>query len=74
MESLTLALFVLGLLIAAFLVTQSIRRELKTREQVEGYMSRESMHMRRAPSAREPHAPHAHGLQQHTHKSPSNPV
>jgi hypothetical protein len=71
MESLTLALFVLGLLIAAFLVTQIIRRELKTREQMEGYVRRESMRMYRAPLAREPHA---HGLQQQTHNSPPNSV
>jgi hypothetical protein len=74
MESLTLALFVLGLLIAAFLVTQIIRRELKTREQMEGYVRRQSRHMRRAPLARAPRAPHAHGLQQQTHRSPPNSV
>jgi hypothetical protein len=74
MESFTLTLFVLGLLIAALLVTQTIRRELKMREQLKGDLRRASMHMRRAAPAREPHATHAPGMQQHTHNSPSNSV
>jgi hypothetical protein len=72
MESFTLTLFVLGLLIAALVVTQTIRRELKMREQMEGEMRRASMHMRPAAASRGPHAPHAPGMQQHTHKSPTN--
>ena len=75
METFTLTLFVLGLLIAALLVTQSIRRELKMREQVDGDLRRASMHMRPAAPAHSPHATHAHGLrQQHTHKSPPSSV
>jgi hypothetical protein len=74
MESFTLTLFVLGLLIAALLVTQTIRRELKMREQMEGELRRASMHMRRPAPARAPYTPHAPGLQQHTHNSPPNSV
>jgi hypothetical protein len=74
MESFTLTLFVLGLLIAALLVTQTIRRELKMREQMKGDLRRASMHMRRAAPARVPHATHAPGMQQHTHNSPPNSV
>jgi hypothetical protein len=74
MESFTLTLFVLGLLIAALLVTQTVRRELKMREQMGGELRRELIHTRRAATARVPHAPHTHGLQQHTHKSPPNSV
>jgi hypothetical protein len=72
MESFTLTLFVLGLLIAALLVTQTIRRELKMREQLQGELHQELMHMRRGATARGPHATHAPGLQQHIHKSPPN--
>jgi hypothetical protein len=74
MESFTLTLFVLGLLIAALLATQTIRRELKMREQLEGDLRRASMRMRRAAPARGPHATHAHGMQQHTHNSPPDSV
>jgi hypothetical protein len=72
MESFTLTLFVLGLLIAALLVTQTIRRELKMREHLEGDLRRESMHVQQIATARRPHAPHAPNLQQHTRKSPPN--
>jgi hypothetical protein len=72
METFTLTLFVLGLLIAALLVTQTIRRDLKMREQMGGNPRRELMHTRRVATVRVPHAPHAHGLQGHTHKSPSS--
>jgi hypothetical protein len=74
MESFTLTLFVLGLLIAALLVTQTIRRDLKMRRQPEGDLRRLSMHMRRATPARGPHAAHVPGMRQHTHNSPPNSV
>ncbi len=72
MESLTLALFVLGLLIAALLVTLTIRRDLKLREELEVELRRESMHTRPVATARARHATHAHVMQQRTHKSPPN--
>jgi hypothetical protein len=72
MEFFTLALFVLGLLVAALLVTQTIRRELKSREQLEFELRRESMHARPIAKARGRHAPHAPVLRQHTQKSPPN--
>ena len=74
MESLTLFLFVVGLLIAAFIVTQTIRRELKTREHLRSELRRESMHARLAAPAHNLHAPHAPDLRRRTHKSPLDSV
>jgi len=70
MESLTLALFVLGLLIAALFVTQTIRRDLKTREQLESDVRRDSVHARL--NAVERAARQAAVARQHAHKSPHN--
>lgn len=72
MELLTLALFVLGLLFAALLVTQTVRRDLKSRERFEVELRRASMRARPNATARVRHAPHAPILRQHTHKSPPN--
>ena len=72
MESLTLFLFVLGLLLAALVVTQTIRRELKDRERLDSDLRRDTMHVRPDTSAR------AHGVMreqpahQHAHKSSRN--
>ena len=74
MESLTLFFFVVGLLIAALLVTQTIRRELKTREQLRAELRRESIHVRLAAPAHNLHAPHATGLRRQTHESPTDSV
>ena len=46
METLTLLFFVLTLLVAALLVTQTIRRDLKAREYVKGDLRRESIRAR----------------------------
>ena len=70
MESLTLALFVFGLLIAALIVTQTIRRDLKMREQLESNVRRDSLHARL--NAVERAARQAAVTQQPTHKSPQN--
>jgi hypothetical protein len=46
METFTLIFFVLMIFVAALLVTQTIRRELKARERTESTMRRVSLHMR----------------------------
>lgn len=71
MESLTLALFVLGLLIAAFLATQTIRRDLKkARHQMSYDLHRDSLHARL--EAVERAARQAAVARQQAHKTPHN--
>lgn len=66
MEAFTLVFFVLMLFVAALLVTQTIRRDFKSRERIGGGAPRESLH------ARAHAAQHAlHPLQHHAHKSPA---
>jgi hypothetical protein len=72
MESFTLFLFVLGLLVAAFIVTQIIRRELKDREQLESDTRRETLHARPEASARAPRMMRGQPMRQRAHKSPPN--
>ena len=62
MEMFTLIFFVLMLLVAALLVTQTIRRDFKSRERPAGDTRRGQTHAR--------HALHSHPLQHHAHKSP----
>ena len=69
METLTLLFFVLMLIVVAFLVTQTIRRDLKARERTCFDPRRESMHTRHTPTH---HALHS-SLQHHVHKPPPRP-
>ena len=71
MESLTLALFVLGLLTAALFVTQTVRRDLKTRERLESDLRRDSLHARFNAVERAARQAAA-AAQQPAHKSPQN--
>jgi hypothetical protein len=70
-ETFTLLFFVLTLLVAGFIVTQTIRRDLKARGRV-------GIDIRREPTHPRPHAAHrtlpSHSLQQHTHESPPRPL
>jgi hypothetical protein len=59
MEEIPFILFVLALLLAAFFVTQTIRRDLKAKEALKNYLRRESMHVRPSVSARGPRTTHA---------------
>ena len=71
METLTLLFFVLMLLVAALLVTQTIRRDLKAREQIKGGVRREPIHARHHAAQSALHSP---SLQHHAHKSPPRPL
>ena len=68
-ESLTLILFVLALLVAALIVTQTIRRDLKARERLKSESRSVYIHSRAAVTAREPHAPR---VRRQTHESSTN--
>jgi hypothetical protein len=59
MEEITFILFVLALLLAAFLATQTIRRDLKAREVLKNDLRRESTHARPSVTARGPRTTHA---------------
>lgn len=72
MESLTLALFVIGLLIAALLVTLTIRRDLKMREQTSYDLRRDSLHARLEAVERAARARQAAVARQPVGKSPHN--
>lgn len=74
METLTLALFVIGLLIVALLLTQTIRRDIKGREQLESEQRYESARARQVATIRSVRAQRSVVVQQHTHKSPQNSV
>lgn len=68
MEMFTLIFFVLTLLVIALLVTQTVRRDLKSRERPVSGTRRGPTHARHAP------AQHViHPLQHHSHKSPPRP-
>jgi hypothetical protein len=70
MELLTLSLFVLGLLIVAFLVTQSIRHDLKTRQHLSSDLRRDTLQARL--EAVERAARQAAIAQQNAHRPPHN--
>ena len=70
METFTLLFFVLMLLAAALIVTQTIRRDLKERERLESEMRRETKHARHPATQR---AFPSTSLQPHAHKSPRAP-
>jgi hypothetical protein len=72
MESLTLALFVLGLLIVALFVTQTVRRDIKMRTQFEGDLRRNSLHARLNAVERTARTQQAAIVQQHAHRPPHN--
>ena len=63
METFTLLFFVLMLLIAALLVTQTVRRDLKAREHTGSYTRRARTHAAQ-------HALNSQPIQNHAHKSP----
>ena len=70
METFTLLFFVLALLIAALLVTQTVRRDIKARERMETDLRHVSTRARSVSTPHGPRALHDPALQQHTHKSP----
>lgn len=72
MESLTLALFVFGLLIAALIVTQTIRRDLKMRAQTSYDPRRDSLQARLEAVERAARAQQAAVARQQAGKSPQN--
>jgi hypothetical protein len=59
METLTLVLFVLMLLVASALVTATIRRDFKAREKLEGGRRRERGHAHDAHALHDAHVAHA---------------
>lgn len=67
MEMFTLIFFVLTLLVAALIVTQTIRRDLKSQERTAIDTRRGSTHAPHDPAR---HALHSPSLQHHAHKSP----
>jgi hypothetical protein len=71
METFTLLFFVLMLLAAALIVTQTIRRDLKERERAESEIRRETKHVRRDATHR---AFPSQSLQPHAHKSHQRPL
>jgi hypothetical protein len=71
METLTLLFFVLMLLVAGLVVTQTVRRELKDRERNEGVARRVPAY---APEHAAQRALHSPSLPQRTHKSPPRPL
>lgn len=72
MELLTLSLFVLGLLIVAFLVIQTIRHDLKTRQQLSSEPRRDSLQARLEAVERAARARQAALAQQGAHRPPHN--
>jgi len=71
METLTLIFFVLTILVAGFLATQTIRRDIRARERAGGGTRQVSVHMRPHAAQRALHSP---ALRQHAHKSPPRPL
>jgi len=70
METLTLIFFVLTILVAGFLATQTIRRDIKARERTESGTRRVPVPMRPQEAQRALHSP---ALRHHAHKSPPAP-